>query len=287
MVQYRKKIAAIGTSVAALVLLATPASATWSLTATDQRTGEVGVAIASCVPVDALGDVSIPLPPVVVVPNKGAAATQAFFNMDAARRIRDLIDIGRSPEEIIENVATEDFDEDFERRQHGVVTFSGLPAGFSGADTDSVSVDAQAPSVSAQGNLLVSAAVIDNAIAAFELNPNAPLAEQLLAGLVAGSEAGGDARCGDQTALFAHLVIALPDDDPLRPSTMLTVARDVDGENPVDVLLAHYEAGERVLVDVPEPSTGGLFAPIVLILGVLMVPAAIVFWRWGYRKPRY
>lgn len=284
----RRGVVAVFASLGLLLVWATPASATWSIVGTDQTTGEVGVAIASCVPVEALGDLSQPLPPVILVPNKGAAVSQALLNAEAARKIRELVEIDRAPDEIVNHVITEAFDEEASQRQHGVVTFSGAPSGFTGSDNQTFAGDVQAPGVSVQGNLLASEAVVDDALAAFEAAPQDPLADRLLAALVAGSEAGGDVRCGEQTALFAHLVVAKPGDDPFDPSLMLTFASPDGGDNPVVALNAAFQAGERTLVEVPSiEGDGSIFGLIALILGLLMIPAGVLYWRWAYRKPRY
>ncbi len=283
----RKVLTLTALLVAILLGVATPASATWSVVGTDQETGEVGVAIASCVPASALGNLDQPLVPVVLVPNQGAGVTQALINIDAARRIRKLIELGRTPVEIVDDVSSSEFDADFASRQHGVVTFSGLPSGFTGDDNSPIALDAQAAGVSVQGNILVSEGVVEDALAAFEDAEGKQLADRLVAALVAGGAAGGDSRCGDQTALFAHLAVASPDDDPLAPSIMLTIARPEEGENPVLVLEKAFAEGERQLIDAPVTGAGAGIGLIALILAVLMIPAGVLYWRWAYRKPRY
>lgn len=271
-----------------ILATAAPAGATWSVVATDQQTGEVGVAIASCVQMSALGDLSQPLPPVILVPNKGAAVTQAFLNREAAWRIRELIEIGRTPEEILGDITTAEFDEQFEQRQHGIVTFSGQPASFTGSATDAATLDLHSPGVSVQGNLLVSEAVAQETLAAFEGTVGQPLSDRLVAALVAGAAEGGDNRCGEQTALFAHLAVASPDDEAFKPSVMITIAKPLGGQNPVDALAAAHARGETTLIDVPsQEGEGGGLGLIALLLGVIMVPAGALYWRWAYRKPRY
>ena len=53
---------------------------TWSIVAVDPETGDVGVAVSSCVA--SFGDAVAAL-----VPGKGAAATQAGFNIDNRNRV--------------------------------------------------------------------------------------------------------------------------------------------------------------------------------------------------------
>ena len=139
-----------------LAVGASPAAATWSIVGTDPDGGEVGVAIASCVAGDVLGDPEGPLVPVVIQPGIGAAVTQGQLNLDAPDRIRQLTRAAASPAEIVEDLVTEEFDEVAEVRQHAVVSLEEGPAAFTGGETSDASLDAQGRNVSVQGNLLVS-----------------------------------------------------------------------------------------------------------------------------------
>ncbi len=102
--------------------------------------------------------------------------------------------------------------------------------------------------------------------------------------LLAGSEAGGDRRCpDDQTALFAHLAVAEPDDDPTRPSLLVTVTVDEnDGQNPVALLDTFLDEGRIGWIDAgigDDPV--GLSRLLVLAVAVLMAVAAFVVLRRG------
>ncbi len=283
-----QRLVSTGVVTAIALLWASPASATWSVVGVDSETGEVGVAIASCVPADALGDLNETLVPVVLIPDVGAGVTQAALFPAAAVRIRELVEIGRTPEEIVGNLVGEEFDPDSALRQHAVVTFTDEAAGFTGAENSPTALDSQAKGVSVQGNILVSESVVDDALAAFIATADAPLAERLVAALVAGGEAGGDSRCGDQTALFAQLAVAKPSDKPFTPSILLTVGRPEGGESPVVALERAYRSGERQLTDAPATNGAGQgIGLIALALALLMIPAGVMYWRWSYRKPRY
>jgi uncharacterized Ntn-hydrolase superfamily protein len=246
----RRSLAVITGTVAATVVLAVPAQATWSVIGTDPATGEVGVAVASCVPGEV---VAVP----VIVPGVGAGASQAMLNSDSGAPMAAALKSGASAEDVVAAVTAPEFDPQAAARQFGVVTLAGTAAGFTGSANEAVAGDAQnaAKTASVQGNILVSDAVVANALSAFDAT-SGPLADRLLAGLQAGSAAGGDSRCGARTASAAALIVAKPGDaewvatDQLlsakldgkqTPSTYVSVVPSGTA-NPVDVLTSQYRA---------------------------------------------
>jgi uncharacterized Ntn-hydrolase superfamily protein len=269
-----------------LAALATPAGATWSIVATEPESGEVGVAIASCVPGDALGSTDQPLVPVILVPGHAAAVTQGQLNLDAPARVGQLAAADASPPDIIAELTAADFDELADQRQHAVVDLSGGAAAFTGPATSPEALDRQGENVSVQGNLLASPAVVTDSLARFQASRDAgqDLATALVAGLLAGSEAGGDRRCGQQTALFAQVAVAGRDDDQRRPSTLLTVLVDEgDGQNPVELLASSLAGGAEGTTDLgaAEASGGGLVRAAVGAVSVMMVGVGWFVFRRG------
>lgn len=241
-----KGLIAIVLSTLVITLLAPAAGATWSIVGVDSETGDVGVAIASCVPGYALGDLDEPLSLVALVPGVGAGVSQAALNDAAAPEIARLLSDGATSDEVIAALIAESFDTGAPLRQHGVVTVDGAASGFSGTENDSVALDRQAFGVTAQGNILVSDDVVTDALAAFAASDDADLATRLVDALEAGSLAGGDSRCPEQTALFAHVVVARPADDPGAPSTQLIATVDEgSGGNPVELLAEQFRDGTR------------------------------------------
>ena len=102
---------------------------TWSVVGVDPKTGDVGVAMASCVP-NTLADALAAL-----VPGKGAAATQAAFDVDNRNKVFAALKEGVPAPEIIRRVADSTTDTRLGSRQYGVVTMSGgqvQTAGFTG-----------------------------------------------------------------------------------------------------------------------------------------------------------
>ena len=275
-------------AVAAFVVLmvATPASATWSIVATDPETGEIGAAIASCVPGDLVGEPDGPLPPIVLQPGDSVAITQAQLNLTVPGRIKELRAAGVTPEEILGDLISPEFDEGAALRQHAIVSLSGEVVAFTGDETSAVALDDQSANVSVQGNILVSEAVVGDSLAAFENDREAggSLADSLVQGLLAGADAGGDSRCPEQTALFAQVVVAQPGDSEETPATILTVlVESDDGQNPVALLASNYTDGQRGLVDLrdSESMAGFVVRTAVLAIGVAMFIVAIYLLRRG------
>jgi uncharacterized Ntn-hydrolase superfamily protein len=147
---------------------------------------------------------------------------------------------------VIESVvAADDAPDD---RQFGVVVLNGGGAGWTGSDTFDVALDRRGSggSVAVQGNILVSEDVVEAAIAAFEA-ADGELADRLLAGLVAGADAGGDSRCGDQTATAAALIVARPGDEGYAFTDAGVLGVDPDDEAVPSVFMSVLvaEGGER------------------------------------------
>lgn len=246
-----------GAIVLALVV-ASPAGATWSVVAVDPETGEVGAALASCVPPSILGRPETPLVPIVLVPGHGAAVTQGELNLAAPDRIIELVKADAAPEAIVDDLVRPEFDAAAPTRQHAVVSATGAAA-YTGAELSPQALDRQGATVSAQGNLVVSDEVVAQALAAFEDSRagGADLRDALVAGLVAGSGQGGDRRCPDQTALFAQLAVARPGDDPEHPTTLITVSVDEgDGQNPVTLLAEAVAEGRSGLIEAGSGRSG-------------------------------
>jgi uncharacterized Ntn-hydrolase superfamily protein len=195
-------------AVTCLVLLfgAGSAGATWSIIGVDPETGEVGVAVASCV-----GSEVTVVP--ILVPGIGAGASQALISEGSGDRFLRAMVPGVGARQVIDAVVSDDDQPD--DRQFGAVVLAGSGEGWSGAANLDIAIDRRNADQTAasQGNILVDAAVVDSALAAFDAS-SGTLADRLVAGLVAGADAGGDSRCDDQTATAAALLVAAPDDAP-------------------------------------------------------------------------
>ena len=248
---------------------------TWSVVGVDPATGDVGVVMASCVPgtlADALA---------ALVPGKGAAATQASFDVNNRNRVFEALKQGLPAEEVIRIATDTTVDTRLGSRQYGVVTMSGgtvRTAGFTGkpmldgaAAPDSrryagIRADAS-KGVSVQGNTLAAPAVVGNALAAYVWDDPVgfnTLPDRLMRAIEAGSAAGGDVRCNTdvvrQTAATAMIVVARGTDAPYATERIgmsdqgtpkapwlalsVTVSRDVK-DNPLLELRRRYDEWRR------------------------------------------
>lgn len=267
---------------AIVVAVATPAQATWSIVVADPDSGQVGAAIASCVDIAPAETFAWPdgsLIPLAVVPGVGAGISQAALNMAAPDVIRESLSAGATADEIIAALTDPAFDPDAETRQHAVVTLAepDAAAAFTGSGDEPWAGSAQGPGISAQGNILVSEAVVTDAVDAY-LASTGSMQVRLAAGLLAGSRAGGDSRCGDQTALFAHVAVS-QEDGTLRTFTM-TVAPG-DGQNPVTQLVDQIDAAEAGVAtestaEQPQEESSFGLAAVALIIGILALIGFIV-----------
>ena len=189
-----------------LLASASPAFATWSVIAVDQKTRSVAIASATCVPQAAfagfpakgLMDVQA-----IVVPGKGVAAAQA--GVDRTRKnqqlVFDEIAKGTAPAQILELLKA---DPSVDVRQFAIVDLQGRSAGFSGQKNmaQSLSRQDQVPGTgiyfSIQGNILASDDVVGAAVEAFK-SATGTLTDRVMAAMEAADAKGGDKRCTCET----------------------------------------------------------------------------------------
>ncbi len=223
------RILAIAGALAAL-LLAGHARATWSIVAVDPATREVGVAGASCIDgVEVIAG---------FVPGRGVVAAQALASSKGRDHAVKRLDQGEPPLAILEEIASQDWDPrpwhqigGRGTRQYAIASLDGpRTASFTGERTTPWAGARVGDNVAVTGNMLVGAAVVDRALAAFETGPEGcspDLADRLLAALLAGAKAGGDRRCVPElSALSAYLAVARPEDPPDTPSLSIYVPYD-------------------------------------------------------------
>lgn len=224
---------------------------TFSIVAVDSLTGEVGSAGASCISADNLetffpnddpdflGD---------LLPGLGAINTQSFYNEANQDNANGELASGKTPQEVIDWLATNDAQGNSSQRQYGIAALiNGQPmaAGFTGEDCFDYKNHRVGPNYSIQGNILLGPEILDSMEARF-LAAEAQgkcLSERLMAALQGAKVPGADTRClGNGTsAMFAFLKVAKPGDDADEPFLRLFVAFNEDGTEPIDSLQAHFD----------------------------------------------
>ncbi len=266
----RLRSIALAVAVVAFTLLPTPLAATWSIIAVDARTGLVVIASATCVTAEGLrtrgGLKSIQA---IIVPGVGVAAAQAGVDRTRANQtlIYEQMRAGTDPDEILEMLSADD---NFQRRQFGMVDLQGRMAGFSGTGNGYASLAVQSEVrdqgiyFAVQGNILESEAVVLDAVAAF-LADEGTVVDRVIAGMTAADLAGGDSRCScrtdpvpetdsgcqHRTAHVAYVAAARPNDavGDGHSDGEYSLFIDVDDENtgsdespnPVETLSVRYE----------------------------------------------
>ena len=164
---------------------------TYSIVGRDEASGELGVAVQS----RAFGVGLCAW----ARPGVGAIATQSFTERSYGPLGLDLLAGGKPPAEALAGLLEADERRDF--RQVAFLAADGQTAAHTGAACIPDCGDTARPGVSAQGNMLGSAAVWPAAADTFEATTG-PLAERLLAGLDAAEEAGGDFRGRESATLL-------------------------------------------------------------------------------------
>lgn len=234
------------------LLLGTPggARATYSITAVDRATAQVGGAGTSCISGSSVYRIY------GSSPGLGAVNSQARNNVagrDAAVR---LLEQRVDPADIVRQLTDPAFDGDAELRQYGIVDLMGRAAGHSGASTLDHSSDLQGSAgsfvYSIQGNILTGRAVLTQARDAFD-GGGCDLADKLMRGLEGGAANGeGDSRCTPAGIPTDAAYIQVDRPDEPRGSFLRLEVRDTAPRSAVAELRERYDAWR---VDHPCPTT--------------------------------
>jgi uncharacterized Ntn-hydrolase superfamily protein len=155
---------------------------TMSIAARCPLTGMLGVAVAS-------SSIAVASRCANVRAGVGAALSQNVTDPSLGRRALDLMESGKSAQDVIELLREQSF---MAWRQLVLVPTMGAPAVFSGDRTLGVSGESISRDCAAAGNLLANPAVPAEMTQAFD-NSRGHLADRLLEALCAGLNAGGEA----------------------------------------------------------------------------------------------
>ncbi|SFL87235.1 DUF1028 domain-containing protein [Geodermatophilus ruber] len=164
---------------------------TFSVVARDPESGELGIAVSSCIL--AVGR-AVPS----ARPGVGVVAVQARSRRGLGQSLLSDLADGASPADLVRAAAhaAEDVD-----RQIAVLDATGAVAADTGRGSFPVSGHLLGDAMSVQGNMLASAEVLPAMAQAFGA-ASGDLADRLLAALTAGQDAGGDLRGRQSAALL-------------------------------------------------------------------------------------
>src|SRR6185295_3898953 len=210
-----------------------------SIVAVDSVTREVGSAGASCI-VIAINGVRIISD---VHPGVGAIHTQAYYYAGNQNHGKTYMNLGYSPQQIIDSLVANDIQNDPSYRQYGVVDLvdGGRSAAYTGSNCDDykshITGSYSTFTYSIQGNTLLGQFILDSMESRF-LNTPGPLACKLMAVLQGAKVIGADNRCIDDStsSLGAFLRIAKPEDTLGTLSLDLNVVSAPAGMDPIDSL---------------------------------------------------
>lgn len=169
-----------------------PLIATFSIVAYDPETNDLGVGVASKFP--AVG---------AMVPwaraDVGAVATQAAANLEFGPQGLQMMELGFSASEALEQLIENDPGRD--ERQVGLVDAKGQAAAWTGENCFAFAGHLLGKNYTVQGNILAGRGVIEAMAEAFE-STSGSLPGRLMAALEAGEAAGGDRRGKESAALL-------------------------------------------------------------------------------------
>jgi hypothetical protein len=182
----------LATCLLALILLAAPVPATWSIVVVNTATGEVAVGTATC-----LSNFDIQKGVPVIVPGFGAGASQSLLDSGGINRkiIQRGLLIGLTPAQILQELSQIN---GFQARQFGIVDLLDVPVTFTGSNAGAakggVAGIAGDLRYAIQGNVLTGDAVWLEAEKALLQTPG-DLSQKLMAAMEAARAMGGDGRC--------------------------------------------------------------------------------------------
>ena len=174
---------------------------TFSITARCTQTGQFGVAVSTAIPAVGM------LCPFARA-GAGAVASQSYVNPYLGIWGLELLEKGRSAQEVLEEVLARD--PDSAKRQLAVVDRHGNAAAHTGEASDTWRGHLTAPNVAVAGNMLTGEATLQAMMARFSETESRPFSERLLEALQAGQHAGGDKRGRQSAALYVVSTEAYP-----------------------------------------------------------------------------
>ena len=208
---------------------------TFSIVAVNLATGEVGSAGASCI----AGSIIIS----DIHPGVGAIHTQSYWNQSNQDSASSLMDLGYSPEEIIDWLIENDAQNNPSIRQYGIIDLidDGRSAGFTGENCFDYKNHILGQTYAIQGNILLGQEILDSMEIAFT-STYGTLDEKLIAALLAANVPGADTRClpYGTPALSAFIRMAKSEDENDSFFMDINVQSCPTNLSPIDSLFTLY-----------------------------------------------
>ena len=213
---------------------------TFSICAVDLLTGQVGSAGATCIANSNVSAIIIS----DVHPGVGVVHTQASYQAMNQIRARTYMNLGMSPQEIIDTLFLNDWGSNPLIRQYGIVSLDsgGLSAAYTGINCSNYKNHITGPTYSIQGNILLGQQILDSMESRF-LNTNGNLACKLMAALQGAKVIGADTRCASYgiSSYSAFIRVANPGDSLNNLFLDLTVNTFPGNKEPVDSLQTLFD----------------------------------------------
>ncbi len=208
---------------------------TFSICAVDPLTGQVGSAGATCIASASTSAIIIS----DVHPGVGVVHTQASYQAINQTRAKGYMNLGWTPQQIVDSVVANDWQNNPSVRQYGVVSLDsgGRSAAFTGINCMDYKNHITGPTYSIQGNILLGQQILDSMEAGF-LNTNGTLACKLMAALQGARVIGADSRCAPNgiSSYSAFLRVANPGDSVTNMYLDLTVNTYPNNIEPINEL---------------------------------------------------
>ncbi|MSP70565.1 MAG: DUF1028 domain-containing protein [Bacteroidetes bacterium] len=235
---------------------------TFSICAVDTATGEVGSAGASCIDAIQIGNAIGCALISDVHPGVGVIHSQAYYITPNQLYAQSLMNLGLSPQQIIDSLQVNDAQNNPAIRQYGVVKFNGpssVAAAYTGSSCSSYANHIVGPNYAIQGNILLGPQILDSMEARF-LNTQGDLACKLMAAMQGANVPGADTRCisSGNSSLSSFLRVA--------NSTVLTIDLVVPngpwGFEPIDSLQILFNNVHTCITGLNDKSPDDLFSSV-------------------------
>ena len=234
---------------------------TFSIVAVDIENGIVGSAGASCIG----GSIIIS----DIHPGVGAIHTQSYWSGYNQIMASNMMDLGLTPDEIIDYIVENDVSNNPAIRQYGIVDMydGGRSAAYTGSNCMDYKDHILGPNYAIQGNILLD----ENVLLSMEQNFNqtiGTLSDKLMAALQGANIPGADSRCLDNntSSLSAFIRVAKPLDEEGDYYLDLNINNTSNGVEPIDLLQELYNQWQEEQDPIGDISGDGILDIIDLII---------------------